>query len=77
MVIASKFGTRVKNFSGTDVEVSLLQSLEKLKTDYIDLYQVHVLCCLFHDGDERLKNVFKPCRNCLHLDSLAEYVGAE
>jgi len=41
VVIASKFGTRVKDFSGTDVEVSLLQSLEKLKTDYIDLYQIH------------------------------------
>ena len=40
MVIASKFGTRVKDFSGTDVEVSLLQSLEKLKTDYIDLYNL-------------------------------------
>ncbi|XP_071952239.1 uncharacterized oxidoreductase YqkF-like [Antedon mediterranea] len=42
VIIASKFGARVKTpYRATDIEESLRLSLEALKTDYIDLYQVH------------------------------------
>ena len=40
VIVASKFGTRVPEYKGPDVEVSLLQTLQKLRTDYLDLYQV-------------------------------------
>ena len=40
VVIATKFGTRVPKYGPEDIEVSLTNSLQKLQTDYIDLYQV-------------------------------------
>ena len=40
VVLASKWGTRVPQYTAEDVEVSLTQSLQKLQTDYLDLYQV-------------------------------------
>ena len=39
IVLATKFGTRVPKYTAIDVETSLTNSLQKLQTDYIDLYQ--------------------------------------
>ena len=33
-------GTRVPKYTAEDVEISLTKSLQKLQTDYLDLYQV-------------------------------------
>lgn len=44
MVIASKFGygaNKKTDYTAVDVEQSLLASLSRLRTDYLDLYQVH------------------------------------
>ncbi|XP_033120708.1 uncharacterized oxidoreductase YqkF-like [Anneissia japonica] len=42
VIIASKFGARIKTpYKATDIEESLRLSLEALRTDYVDLYQVH------------------------------------
>ncbi len=47
VVVASKFGVRVENGktfydnSPKYIEKALFQSLKRLKTDYIDLYQIH------------------------------------
>ena len=44
MVIASKMGEGGKpSFSPQDIDAAVTQSLMRLKTDYIDLYQV-MLC---------------------------------
>lgn len=40
VVLATKFGVRVPKYMATDIEQSLTNSLQKLQTDYIDLYQV-------------------------------------
>jgi myo-inositol catabolism protein IolS len=41
VVVATKFGVRVPKYTATDIEQSITNSLAKLQTDYIDLYQVH------------------------------------
>ena len=41
VVIASKFGARLSEvYTPQDIEQSLMTSLQRLRTDYIDLYQV-------------------------------------
>ena len=40
VVIATKFGQRVKEYTAQEVEFSINKSLNLLKTDYIDLLQV-------------------------------------
>ncbi len=58
VVIASKFGVRVENGhtfydnSPDYIEKAILASLERLKTDYIDLYQIH-----YRDGKTPLGEV--------------------
>ena len=58
VLIASKFGVRVENGhtfydnSPDYIETALCASLERLKTDYIDLYQVH-----YRDGKTPLAEV--------------------
>ncbi len=42
LVLASKFGTRVPQYTAEDVEVSLTNALQRLRTDYLDLYQVNI-----------------------------------
>ena len=39
VILASKMGTRVPKYTAEDVEISLTKSLERLQTDYLDLYQ--------------------------------------
>eukprot|EP00914_Ancora_sagittata_P022841 GHVO01045298.1.p1 GENE.GHVO01045298.1~~GHVO01045298.1.p1 ORF type:complete len:336 (+),score=29.19 GHVO01045298.1:81-1088(+) len=41
VVLATKVGVRVNQYKPEDIETSLMKSLENLKTDYIDLYQIH------------------------------------
>lgn len=44
VVVASKFGygaNKKTDYTAVDVEQSLLASLRRLRTDYLDLYQIH------------------------------------
>ncbi len=42
IVLATKFGSRVPKYTAVDVEISLTNSLQRLQTDYIDLYQARL-----------------------------------
>ncbi|ELU18050.1 hypothetical protein CAPTEDRAFT_222791 [Capitella teleta] len=41
VVLATKVGVRVNQYKPEDIESSVMKSLQNLKTDYIDLYQIH------------------------------------
>ena len=47
VIVATKFGTRVEQYSAEDIEKSLMTSLQRLRTDYVDLYQVSGSCAVF------------------------------
>ncbi len=40
VIVATKFGVRVPIYSASDIDQSVTNSLARLQTDYIDLYQV-------------------------------------
>lgn len=74
VVIASKFGVRVENGktfydnSPEWIEIALNASLERLKTDYIDIYQVH-----YRDDKTPLKKVFDKLEEMKRIGKIKYY----
>lgn len=75
VVVATKFGVRIENGetiydnSPKWIEKALKASLKRLKTDYIDLYQVH-----YRDGHTPLSEVYNALKN-LKVQGLIKYFG--
>lgn len=74
-VIASKFGVRFDNFGNTFydnsknwLEIALNNSLKRLETDYIDLYQVH-----YSDEKTPLDEVLFSLEQCKKSGKIREY----